>query len=177
MNSIIQMYGSLFDVRCTKCGYTAGDLSNPLCPALGAAELQLEDYVDAGSKELNIPEADLPRCSLCGALARPGVVWFDKKPFKLDEINNLVYRADLCLVIGTSGTVRPTFLSIVFFFVGSDVFSRKKRCARHPHMHIVLNVVGGKLPSLTLTLLRGQRKLTLCFADLVKLNSPVCFRN
>jgi len=43
---------------------------------------------------------------LCGALARPGVVWFDEKPYKLDEINSLVYKADLCLVIGTSSTVR-----------------------------------------------------------------------
>jgi NAD-dependent deacetylase sirtuin 5 len=56
------------------------DLSNPLCPSLGAADLMFDDYMDAGSKEINIAEGDLPQCSSCGALARLGVVWFDEKP-------------------------------------------------------------------------------------------------
>jgi NAD+-dependent protein deacetylase sirtuin 5 len=51
MDSVLQMHGSLFDVKCTKCGHTVQDLSNTLCPSLSAAALQLEDYVDAGSKE------------------------------------------------------------------------------------------------------------------------------
>jgi len=55
--------------------------------------------LDAGSKEINIAEADLPRCQLCGALARPGVVWFDEKPYKLDEINSLVTRPTCALLL------------------------------------------------------------------------------
>jgi NAD+-dependent protein deacetylase sirtuin 5 len=105
MDSVLQMHGSLFDVKCTQCGHTVHDLTNPLCPSLSVADLQLESYADAGSKEINISQEDLPRCKLCGALARPGVVWFDEKPYRLDEINTLVFKADLCLVIGTSSTV------------------------------------------------------------------------
>jgi len=107
VDSVIQMHGSLFDIRCTNCGHTVQDLSNPLCLSLGAADLLLDNYVDAGLKKINIPMEDLPRCSLCGALARPGVVWFDEKPYELDKINSLIFKADLCLVIGTSSTVRP----------------------------------------------------------------------
>ncbi|EJF58239.1 DHS-like NAD/FAD-binding domain-containing protein [Dichomitus squalens] len=106
-NSLLEMHGRICDVQCTGCDYRQEDLSDPLCPALGAADASFQDYHDAGSKEVNIPEEQLPRCPACGALARPGVVWFGEKPYHLDEINSIVYKADMCLVIGTSSTVRP----------------------------------------------------------------------
>lgn len=56
--------------------------------------------------EPEIDEADLPRCRKCGALARPGVVWFGEIPHPIEDIFALVERADLALVIGTSSTVR-----------------------------------------------------------------------
>ncbi|KAK7452147.1 hypothetical protein VKT23_012252 [Stygiomarasmius scandens] len=107
LDSIIEMHGKLFDVKCSECTYCAEDLPNPLCPSLGAAEEQFKDFNDAGSKSVDIPVSELPRCPQCGALARPGVVWFEEKPYHLDEINSLVYEADFCLVVGTSSTVRP----------------------------------------------------------------------
>ncbi|KAI8981379.1 DHS-like NAD/FAD-binding domain-containing protein [Trametes punicea] len=106
-NPIFEMHGRLFDVQCTQCSYRREDRSNPLCPALGAADAALRDYQDAGTKASDIPAEQLPRCPECGALARPGVVWFNEKPLHLDEINNVVYKADMCLVVGTSSTVRP----------------------------------------------------------------------
>ncbi|EPQ55758.1 DHS-like NAD/FAD-binding domain-containing protein [Gloeophyllum trabeum ATCC 11539] len=106
-NSILEMHGRIFDVKCTVCDYCAEDRTDPLCPALGAADASFKDYHDAGSKEVNIPLDELPRCPACGALARPGVVWFGEKPYHLDEINSIIYKADMCLVIGTSSTVRP----------------------------------------------------------------------
>lgn len=57
--------------------------------------------------EPEIDEADLPRCRKCGALARPGVVWFGEIPHHIEDIFALVERADLALVIGTSSTVNP----------------------------------------------------------------------
>jgi len=113
MDSVLPMHGSLFDVKCTKCDHTVEDLSDPLCPSLGDADLHLNDYVDAGSKDISIAEGDLPRCQLCGALARPGVVWFDEKTYKFDEINSLVYKADMCLVVGTSSTVCALYVMIL----------------------------------------------------------------
>ncbi|KAG5339851.1 hypothetical protein C0989_003308 [Termitomyces sp. Mn162] len=106
-DSVYQMHGRLFEVKCTSCGWFEEDLNNPLCPALGEADSKLQDYHDAGSKISDIPESELPRCRQCNALARPGVVWFGEKPFYLDKINSLVYKADLCIIIGTSLTVYP----------------------------------------------------------------------
>lgn len=104
--SILQMHGKLFEVQCTKCDWRAEDFSMPLCPALGEAEEGIQNYTDAGSKARDIPVDQLPRCRQCHELARPGVVWFGEKPYHLDEINSLVFKADMCLVIGTSSTVR-----------------------------------------------------------------------
>ncbi|KAI9065894.1 DHS-like NAD/FAD-binding domain-containing protein [Trametes sanguinea] len=106
-NSILEIHGRLFDVQCTQCDYRAEDRSSPLTPALGAADADLRTYQDAGTKAVDIPEEQLPRCPKCGALARPGVVWFNERPLHLDEINSIMYKADMCLVIGTSSQVRP----------------------------------------------------------------------
>ncbi len=108
------MHGRLYDVRCTdpKCGHIVEDFSNPLCPALGEADERLGDYQEAGSKEADIPVAELPRCAACGKLARPGVVWFGEMPMMLDEISQLVFKADMCLVVGTSSTVSEMTWSV-----------------------------------------------------------------
>lgn len=103
MDTILEMHGRLFDVKCTSCDHNVMDLSNPLCPALDISHI--EDYNDAGTKQIDIPLKDLPRCAACRALARPGVVWFDEMPYRLPEIDRLVDKADMCLVVGTSSTV------------------------------------------------------------------------
>lgn len=61
--------------------------------------------MEAGAVEPNIALADLPRCAKCGALARPGVVWFGEQPWYLEDIETLVSKADMCIVVGTSSTV------------------------------------------------------------------------
>ncbi|KAI4522763.1 DHS-like NAD/FAD-binding domain-containing protein [Schizophyllum commune Loenen D] len=107
--SILEMHGRLFDVRCAdpSCGHVEEDRSSPLTPALGEAEAGFTDVTDAGRQITEIPPTSLPRCKKCGGLARPGVVWFGELPYFLDEINSLVFKADMCLVVGTSATVRP----------------------------------------------------------------------
>lgn len=105
--SILELHGRIYDVRCTKCDYCAENRTEPLCTALGEAAAQFTDYQDAGSREIRIPVGELPHCPECNSLARPGVVWFGEKPYHLDEINSIVYKADMCLVIGTSSEVRP----------------------------------------------------------------------
>ncbi|KAF7799997.1 hypothetical protein EIP86_011240 [Pleurotus ostreatoroseus] len=102
---MLEMHGRLFDILCTSytCRHRQLDFSSPVCPALSGTE----NLVEAGSVEMDIPLNQLPRCSKCGALARPGVVWFGEQPQYLDHIDKLVARADLCLVVGTSSTVYP----------------------------------------------------------------------
>lgn len=83
----IELHGSLAATRCTRC-----DWREPV-----------GQRVDATSRET------LPRCPACGALARPGVVWFGEA---LDERTIRAAfaageSAGVCLVVGTSGVVQP----------------------------------------------------------------------
>jgi NAD-dependent deacetylase sirtuin 5 len=108
LDTLVEMHGRLFDVKCTKCDHVTFDLSSPLCAALGEADRTHADVIEAGSKdtEMHIPVEDLPKCTSCGSLARPGVVWFGESIPLLSQIDDLVSQADLCLVVGTSSTVR-----------------------------------------------------------------------
>jgi NAD-dependent deacetylase len=84
---VVELHGSLFRVRCT------------LCPYAGAHD----EPVDASARET------LPRCPDCGALLRPGVVWFGE-PLEapvLGAAMRAAERADVCLVVGTSALVQP----------------------------------------------------------------------
>ena len=101
---LIEIHGRLFDVLCTSgdCDHVEFNTSSPICEGLSGTEA----HVAAGDLDPEIPIASLPRCAKCGSLARPGVVWFGEMPHKLDEIDEIAAKADLCLVVGTSSTAR-----------------------------------------------------------------------
>jgi len=104
-SQILEMHGRVFDVLCDsrKCNHCETITRSPVCPALGGTE----ELVESGVIEPAIAKADLPRCSQCGELARPGVVWFGEEPRHIPVIQELVDQATLCLVVGTSSTVYP----------------------------------------------------------------------
>lgn len=135
-NSLYEIHGSLFDLKCTSfmCNYVEHDnFNNPLTPALNDTEYEfnntnrkrkLLDETTAKTDDdkllspqftpiKQISESDLPQCPVCddGSLLRPGVVWFGESlPLKvIDSIDNFIESdfIDLILVIGTSGTVYP----------------------------------------------------------------------
>ncbi|KAI3612691.1 sirtuin 5 [Moniliophthora roreri] len=110
--SIVEMHGRLFDVNCTQseCGYSHEDHSCAICPALAAADESFQTIQDTGTINRAIPLEELPCCGKCGALAHLGVVCFGKKPYHIDEIHMLVYKANMILVIGTSSTVHPALM-------------------------------------------------------------------
>ncbi|MFV2006696.1 MAG: NAD-dependent deacetylase [Longimicrobiales bacterium] len=85
--SPLELHGSLFRVRCTKCVYRGRDRSK----------------VDATDK------GELPSCPKCGALLRPDIVWFGEAldPLVLTAAFDEAREADLCLVVGTSAVVQP----------------------------------------------------------------------
>jgi NAD-dependent deacetylase len=81
-HSILELHGNIFRVRCSREGTT-------------------EERLD--------PLGELPpRCG-CGSMLRPDVVWFGEMlpPGILESAAAAVRRADLLLVIGTSGVVHP----------------------------------------------------------------------
>jgi len=93
----------LFDVKCTSCDHVEFNRSSPICQGLAGTE----KLVEKNAMDPEIPLNSLPRCSDCGALARPGVVWFGEEIPNLKDIDDIVADADLCLVVGTSSTVYP----------------------------------------------------------------------
>lgn len=83
------VHGSLFHPRCSECGVH----SNP-------AEEPVDEDVD------RVPP---PACPECGGAMRPGAVWFGE-PLPEDQwaaAVDAVERADLVVVVGTSGVVFP----------------------------------------------------------------------
>jgi len=80
---VARFHGSLWRNRCTAC----------------AAERTVED--DAGD--------ELPHSPCCGALERPGVVWFGERipEQAIVAAEDGIARADMVLVVGTSGVVWP----------------------------------------------------------------------
>ena len=82
----VEVHGSLFGDRCSGCDARTAPVA-----------------VDATSV------ATLPRCTVCGSLLRPDVVWFGEM---LDETvlaaaDGAAATADVCLVVGTSALVHP----------------------------------------------------------------------
>jgi NAD-dependent deacetylase len=83
----LELHGSLFRVKCTRCAHRAPH----------------RDPIVTSAVET------LPTCPRCGALLRPDVVWFGESldPAVLGEAVARAERADVCLVVGTSGVVQP----------------------------------------------------------------------
>jgi len=100
---IFEMHGRLFETICTSCGDRRMNTDSPICPALAGTEAIIERH----KEEPDIPLDQLPRCQKCSALLRPGVVWFGEIPLHLREIQQIVDKADLGLIVGTSSTVYP----------------------------------------------------------------------
>ncbi|KAH9831346.1 DHS-like NAD/FAD-binding domain-containing protein [Rhodofomes roseus] len=100
---IFEMHGRLFQTICTSCGDSRMNTNSPICPALAGTEAIVERH----ETEPDIPLDELPLCTRCSGLLRPGVVWFGETPHYLREIQEIVEKADLGLIVGTSSTVYP----------------------------------------------------------------------
>jgi NAD-dependent deacetylase sirtuin 5 len=103
---VLEMHGAICEPYCASCGRVSpAYTSEPICPALAG----IVDEVDKNGPEVDIPRDQLPTCSLCKkGMLRPGVVWFGETPRYLDEIDAILKKTDLLLVIGTSSTVRES---------------------------------------------------------------------
>jgi NAD-dependent deacetylase len=79
---MLHMHGELKSALCRACGertrWEASLRDGPLCPSCGSA----------------------------GAL-RPDIVFFGEMPYRMDEIDRAIARADLFVSVGTSGAVYP----------------------------------------------------------------------
>lgn len=80
---LLELHGSIWEVRCLKCGRVKEDRRVPL-PLL-------------------------PHCETCGGLLRPNVVWFGEplNPDILRQAEAALTRSQVVLVVGTSSVVQP----------------------------------------------------------------------
>lgn len=80
---VLEYHGSIWKVRCTKCGHETIDRT--------------------------VPIPILPECGKCGGLVRPGVVWFGEgiDPGVHAAAARSAGECELFLVIGTAGAVYP----------------------------------------------------------------------
>ena len=80
---VLEFHGSIWTLRCTGCAAAGPDDRVPL----------------------PIP----PRCGACGALLRPGVVWFGEgiDPQVMRQATRAAAACDLMVVVGTAGAVYP----------------------------------------------------------------------
>jgi NAD-dependent deacetylase len=90
---MVEFHGNIWIVRCTGCGR--------------------EEEVRSAFPVLP------PRCGSCGALLRPGVVWFGEQipAAALSASLSMLERCDLLLVAGTSSVVQPS-ASFAFVVAG-----------------------------------------------------------
>ncbi|RYF41240.1 MAG: NAD-dependent deacylase, partial [Comamonadaceae bacterium] len=91
--SVLHLHGSLFAPRCLAC-------ARPFEEDLDALHGALEE------EPASLPP---PRCTHCGGQVRPGVVWFGESLPEAPWMQAMarIGKADLLLVIGTSGQVYP----------------------------------------------------------------------
>jgi NAD-dependent deacetylase len=87
---MVQIHGDIFVTRCSRCDY-----EHPLSVAVTTPGV--------ASKH-----GEIPRCSACGALMRPGVVWFGEQlnPQKIEIVENFLDKGpcNLVIVAGTTAT-------------------------------------------------------------------------
>ncbi|KAF7267580.1 hypothetical protein GWI33_019218 [Rhynchophorus ferrugineus] len=105
--NVIELHGALSKIRCTnsKCKNIEVNTDSPICEAL-------KDRGDPACTDKDLPEInvnDLPKCSKCGKLARPHIVWFGEHLDAniLQRTRELIETCDICLIIGTSSVVYP----------------------------------------------------------------------
>jgi NAD-dependent deacetylase len=80
---LIEIHGSIWKVKCTKCSYNEENWDVPV----------------------NFP----PLCPKCNNLLRPAVVWFGESLNYVDldtSISNII-ESELLIIVGTSGVVQP----------------------------------------------------------------------
>ena len=101
---LLELHGSLFRVKCTKCGDITSNYDSPICTAL-----QGLGKPDPKTPSAKIPIEELPKCQKCGGLLRPAVIWFGENldGAVMDRAADELDLCDICLVIGTSSVVYP----------------------------------------------------------------------
>jgi NAD-dependent deacetylase len=105
---MVQIHGDIFETRCVRCDHAfreSGSGGSPEPPAVRLADTKSGRLGSIAPTSRDLSD-NVPSCPHCGALMRPGVVWFGEMldPRKIDIVENFLCAGscDLVLVIGTT---------------------------------------------------------------------------
>lgn len=103
---IVQIHGDIFATRCDFAhAGRGGSPEPPVSRAIHPRERRLRSIAPTSEREQQ-QDIDLPICPRCGALMRPGVVWFGEQldAAKIARVENFLADGpgDAVLVIGTT---------------------------------------------------------------------------
>ena len=120
---LLEIHGNLWEVKCTKCGLLTMDRSQNM--------------------------GRLPKCTKCGGLLRPNVVWFGESldPDILNKAVESARNCELMLVVGTSAIVQPA-ASLAFKAKAAGAVVAEINIERTPQsgqMDFVLTGPSGKI--------------------------------
>lgn len=92
---MVQIHGDIFMTRCSRCDFIRHDYP----PSVAAATYGPASECEEGQ------ENGVPRCTNCGAVMRPGVVWFGEPlpSRETERVENYLQR-DSCGVVIVAGT-------------------------------------------------------------------------
>lgn len=98
---MVQIHGNIFVSKCSRCDFRQSDYEHPSSLSCGVAG----DYEQEHEHE-NGRENVAPKCPECGAIMRPGVVWFGEQlPWdEVRRVENYLQRGpcDAVIVAGTT---------------------------------------------------------------------------
>jgi NAD-dependent deacetylase len=102
---MVQIHGDIFVTRCSRCDFSAREEDcGPTAPAPRNLSQRSAQKLDGLKPSSFAPS--LPHCPECGALMRPGVVWFGEQldSDKIELVENYLAggTCDYVLVIGTT---------------------------------------------------------------------------
>ena len=131
----IELHGSIWKVRCTRCD---------------------------NERTLEEPVEEPPCCQDCGAIERPGVVWFGESlpEDAFEAALDAVARAEVLLVVGTSGIVQPAASLVeVGRSRGAFVIEVNPEASPGGRNRIALNGPAGTILPLLVNPVHGEERL------------------
>ena len=101
---VTQNFDGLHEAAGSKNVYTIhGTIRKAYCTSCG-------EYYGYDAVNRLLENADVPRCSRCGGVIKPDIVFFGENVKYLDQCQRLCSRADLLFVLGSSLNVYPAAL-------------------------------------------------------------------
>lgn len=97
---VFEVHGNLYRFRCTSCGYQVKIVREDILE-------RMSDVLNSDVFDLQLLLGALPTCGKCSQIMRPDVVMFGEAVLQMEESMKEARRADVVIIMGTSGIVYP----------------------------------------------------------------------